>query len=200
MAKSDPHFPDPHFDYEHNILKNIPGLIDKKLLDDFERIQAIKNILNLESDPVKGRFDITHLRAIHARIFQTIYPWAGEFRRVNIRRSESYFFAAVQFIDASLDATFAKLAAEDCLKGLDADAFASRAAYYLGELNAIHPFRDGNGRTQREFIRQLATGVGYRINWGRVTRTQMVEASIESHSRGKNEAFAALILSAMSLL
>jgi cell filamentation protein len=83
---------------------------------------------------------------------------------------------------------------------LDADAFASRAAYYLGELNAIHPFRDGNGRTQREFIRQLATGVGHRINWGRVTRTQMVEASIESHSRGKNEAFAALILSAMSLL
>jgi cell filamentation protein len=98
MAKSDPHFPDPHFDYEHNILKNIPGLIDKKSLDDFERIQAIKNILNLESDPVTGRFDITHLRAIHARIFQTIYPWAGEFRRVNIRRSESYFFAAVQFI------------------------------------------------------------------------------------------------------
>jgi cell filamentation protein len=81
---------------------------------------------------------------------------------------------------------------------MDADAFACRAAYYLGELNAIHPFREGNGRTQREFIRQLAAEAGHRINWSRIGREQMVAASIESHSLGKNDAFAALILSAMN--
>jgi cell filamentation protein len=116
---------------------------------------------------------------------------------VNIRRTSSYFFAAVQFIEASLDTTFAHLAAEDHLKGLGADVFASRAAYYLGELNAIHPFREGNGRTQREFIRQLAVEVGHRINWSHVSREQMVEASIESHRLGDNAAFTALIHSAM---
>ena len=73
-------------------------------------------------------------------------------------------------MEANLKSTFAKLAAENHLKGLDADAFANRAAYYLGELNAIHPFREGNGRAQREFIRELAAEAGYRINWNRVTR------------------------------
>jgi cell filamentation protein len=60
-------------------------------------------------------------------------------------------------------------------------------------LNSIHPFREGNGRTQREFIRELAAEVGHRINWGRVTRKQMYDASIESHNLGRNAAFAALI-------
>jgi len=97
----------------------------------------------------------------------------------------------------NLKNTLAKLAAENHLKGLDADALASRAAYYLGELNSIHPFRGGNGRTQREFIRQLASEAGYRINWSRITRKQMVDASIESHNLGRNTTFAALIRSSI---
>ena len=197
MAKDDPLYPDPHFDYEHGILKNLPGFTNQKKLDDFERVQATKAIFNLRGHPVRGCFDATHLSAIHARIFANIYPWAGEFRRINMHRSGSYYFAAVQFMEANLRSTFAKLAAENHLKGLDADAFSNRAAYYLGELNTIHPFREGNGRTQREFIRELASEDGYRINWSRVTRQQMYEASIESHSRGSNAAFAALILLAM---
>jgi cell filamentation protein len=64
-------------------------------------------------------------------------------------------------------------------------------------LNTIHPFREGNGRTQREFIRELAAEAGHRINWNRVTRAQMVDASIESHNLGKNDAFAALIATAI---
>jgi cell filamentation protein len=197
MAKDTPTGPDPHYDYEYGILINLPGFTDPDQLDKFERVEATTAIFDLQINPVKGAFNSAHLKAIHARIFQNIYPWAGEFRQVNIRRSASYYFAAVQFIEASLNATFAKLAAEDHLRGLDAYAFASREAYYLGELNAIHPFREGNGRTQREFIRQLAAEAGHRINWSRVTRQQMVEASIESHSLGKNDALAALILSAM---
>jgi len=99
-------------------------------------------------------------------------------------------------MERNLQGTLAKLAAEDHLKGLSGNAFAQRAAYYLGELNSIHPFREGNGRTQREFMRELAANVGYRINWNRVTREQMIDASIESHNLGKNSAFAKLIASA----
>jgi cell filamentation protein len=99
----------------------------------------------------------------------------------------------VQFMETNLRNTLAMLAAENHLKGLDDAAFASRAAHYLGELNTIHPFREGNGRVQREFIRELAAEAGHRINWNRVTRAQMVDASIESHNLGKNDAFAALI-------
>jgi cell filamentation protein len=197
MAKLPASFPDPHFDYEHGILKNIPGFTHQTQLDRFERIQATKAIVNLKVKPVRGRFDAAHLRGIHTRIFQNIYPWAGEFRQVNMRRSSSYSFAVVQFLEKNLDTTFAKLAAESHLKGLDADNFAARAAYYLGELNSIHPFREGNGRTQREFIRQLAAEAGHRINWGRITRKQMVDASIESHNLGRNSPFAALLVLAI---
>jgi cell filamentation protein len=193
MAKDDPILSDPHFDSKHGVLKNLPGFTDQKKLDNFERIQVTKAILNLRSNPVMGCFDATHLREIHARIFQNIYPWAGEFRQVNMRRSASYYFAMVQFMETNLKNTLAKLAAENHLKGLDAAAFASRAAYYLGELNTIHPFREGNGRTQREFIRELAAEDGRRINWNRVTRQQMYDASVENHNLGKNDAFAALI-------
>ena len=197
MAEDYPHPADPHFDYKHNILKNIPAFIDSDQLDRFERKRTAKAILNLQTDPVQGSFNIAHLKEIHARIFQNIYPWAGEFRQVNIRRSASYYFALVQFMQSNLESTFAKLASENHLKGLATEAFAIRSAYYLGELNAIHPFREGNGRTQREFIRQLAAEAGHRINWYRVSHAQMYDASVESHSLGRNGAFAVLIRSAI---
>ena len=184
---------DPHFDYAHGILRNVPGLTDQAKLDRFEAAAAAEALVRLHANPIRGAFDSVHLKKIHARIFQNIYPWAGEFRKVNMHRSGSYPFAVVQFLDKNLDSTFAKLAAESHLTGLDADTFASRAAYYLGELNSIHPFREGNGRTQREFIRELAALVGHRINWSRISREQMVGASIESHNLGRNVAFAALI-------
>jgi cell filamentation protein len=188
---------DPHFDYTHGILKNLPGFTTQAKLDRFETAEGAEALVRLQVSPIKGSFNSAHLKEIHRRIFQSIYPWAGEFRQVNIRRSASYFFAVVQFLEQSLDGTLAKLASEDRLKGLAVDDFSSRSAYYLGELNAIHPFREGNGRTQREFIRQLATEAGYRINWGRVTREQMYEASADSHNLGKNSSFAALIRTAI---
>jgi cell filamentation protein len=184
---------DPHFDYQHGILRNVPSLTDQAKLDRFEAAEAAEALVRLHANLVRGAFDKAHLKAIHVRIFQNIYLWAGEFRRVNMHRAASYPFAAVQFMERNLDSTFAKLAAENRLKGLNANAFAGRAAYYLGELNTIHPFREGNGRTQREFIRELAAAAGHRINWGRVTRKQMYDASIESHDLGSNAAFAALI-------
>ena len=192
---SDPQGIDPHFDYEHGILRNLPGYTSQAKLERFEAAESAAANIRLKISPVKGAFDSAHLKQIHARIFQNIYPWAGEFRQVNIRRAASYYFALVQFMETNLSSILAKLAAENHLKGLDAVAFASRAAYYLGELNAIHPFREGNGRTQREFIRELAAEAGHRINWNRVTREQMYAASIESHNLGKNDAFAALIAS-----
>jgi len=168
-------------------------LTDQAKLDRFEAAEAAEAIVRLHANPVRGAFDKAHLKNIHVRIFQNIYPWAGEFRRVNMHRAASYPFAVVQFMEQNLDHTLAELAGEDHLRSLDASAFAGRAAFYFGELNSIHPFREGNGRTQREFVRELAAEVGHRINWGRVTREQMYDASIESHNLGRNAAFAALI-------
>jgi len=90
-----------------------------------------------------------------------------------------------------------KLAAENHLVGLDVDAFASRAAYFLGELNAVHPFREGNGRTQREFLRELGLKTGHYIDWRAVTAEEMIEASQLSHRSGDSSLFTKMILKCM---
>lgn len=69
---------------------------------------------------------------------------------------------------------------EKFLKGLDVDDFSSRAGYYMGEINMIHPFREGNGSAQREFIRKLAMKNGYELNWNRVDPERLLKASIQS--------------------
>lgn len=78
-------------------------------------------------------------------------------------------------------------------QGLDRDTFAVRAGHYLGELNAIHPFRDGNGRTQRELVRELAWAGGHVLRWGRVPPERMNEASRISFERGDNSGLAELV-------
>ncbi|MBA9083410.1 hypothetical protein GGR10_001273 [Bartonella chomelii] len=85
-----------------------------------------------------------------------------------------------------------QLAREQHLRGLDANEFSQRAGYYMGELNALHPFREGNGRTLREFIWQLAREAGYHIDWDRVERQEMMRASIESYY-GNSDLMSALI-------
>ena len=84
---------------------------------------------------------------------------------------------------------------EDFLRGLDTNAFAQRAGFYLSEINAIHPFREGNGRTQREFIRQLAVDAGHTISWEGFTQEEMTLASILSHTRGDHRELVSIIIS-----
>ena len=107
-------------------------------------------------------------------------------------RDNSYFANHPHIVSAARP-VFEKLAEEGYLNGLDAAAFSSRAAYYLGEINALHPFRDGNGRAQREFINHLAYKNGYLIEWKNVGREDMIQASIESFLQGDNTKLAAFI-------
>lgn len=93
----------------------------------------------------------------------------------------------------SLEGIFADLKAENYLKQLDLDAFALRAGHYLGEINAVHPFREGNGRTQREFIRTLALAAGHRLTWAGLTPDENNTASRVSYATGDSSALAALI-------
>ncbi len=103
-----------------------------------------------------GKLDAAHLQAIHKSIFQDVYPWAGKFRTVDIARSGQFYFAFAAQIVPALEIMFGELRKEQHLGDLDTAQFCKRAAFYIGELNAIHPFCDGNRRTQCEFIRQLA--------------------------------------------
>ena len=100
--------------------------------------------------------------------------------------------ALPQHIAPYLTDVLARLSAEDYLRGLDRHRLAERLAFYLAEINSVHPFREGNGRTQRAFIGQLAQDVGHRIAWERLDPERNIEVSQAAH-RGNTEPLRALL-------
>jgi cell filamentation protein len=177
---------DPYVYPGTNVLRNLRDIRDPDILNEFEAEATARRLRQLEHKLMSMSFDKRHLRAIHHHIFKDVYAWAGKFRTVNISRAGQFSFAFAEHIIPNLDKLSGELARERYLENLDPAKFVVRAAHYLGELNAIHPFREGNGRTQREFIRQLAAKNGYSLDWSRITRDQMLEASIQSFQRGEN--------------
>jgi cell filamentation protein len=185
---------DSQFDDEQRVLRNTLGIRDAATLEPHIARLSFQCVLELEAKPIPGNFDIRHLRAIHHHIFQDIFPWAGDFREVTTSRTNSFSFPPPQYLIPSLETLFNALKAENHLKGLDLDTFAQRAAHYLGEINAIHPFREGNGRTQREFIRTLGLHAGHRLTWAALTPEENNEASRISFATGNTPLLGALIL------
>src|SRR5664280_2534055 len=154
---------DPYLYPGTTVLKNLRGLTDPKQQERLEARRTHWRIAELIEAPLSGAFDVAHLKAIHRYIFQDVYEWAGRFRTVNISKG-GHLFGLAAFLEPALQHTLGKLAAGNGLASVDAERFAERAAYYLGELNAAHPFREGNGRTQREFIRELGLKAGHYID------------------------------------
>lgn len=172
-----------------NVLKNLRDIRDLDLLQQFEADAAAFRLRQIEHLGMNGKLDAAHLQAIHRYLFQDVYPWAGEIRTVNISRSGQFPFAFAEQILNCMQKLSADLAREKHLAELPLAAFCRRGAYYFGELNAIHPFREGNGRSQREFIRQLARRNGFRVRWSQVDRPQMTAASRLSFQKADNSGF-----------
>jgi cell filamentation protein len=95
-------------------------------------------------------------------------------------------FCLPQHIETSAAEVFRGLRSENCLRGLDREVFVARLAHYLGEVNAVHPFGEGNGRTQRAFFEQLARKAGYTLEWQHLDAARNIEASV-AIMRGDSE-------------
>jgi cell filamentation protein len=181
---------DPYIDRDTGVLVNLLGLSDADQLQAAETDLAFARAELLELHPLPGEYDVAHLQAFHRHLFGDVYPWAGDFRTVNIARSAS--FGDWQHLRTYLDQVFADLASEHHLAGLDREEFVRRLAHYLGEVNAAHPFRDGNGRTQRAFFRQLARDAGWNLRWVNVSADENAAAS-EASLMGDNGPLEALL-------
>ena len=183
---------DHYLDLETGVLKNKLGIQDKTILEQREADYATARAYELAKTPLDGNFDLDHLKAIHKHLFGDVYAWAGELRDIDLAKGDSYFANHMHIVSAARP-IFAKLATEGYLTGLDTAAFSERAAYYLGEINVLHPFREGNGRTQREFINHLAYKNGLSIAWDTITQEDMIQASIESYHTGDTTRFTCFI-------
>jgi len=167
---------DPYVDGDGVFLNSL-GLTSSDALGRAEADLSFAALLRLSVRPVLGSYDLEHLRKFHREIFGTVYPWAGELRRVDIARSQSDMFCRWQFIESYSAGVFAELGAEGHLRKLTQSAFVERLAHYYAEINAIHPFREGNGRAQRAFLGQLARDAGWRIAWSELDRERNDAAS-----------------------
>jgi len=162
-----------------DVLINKFNIRDAKHLLSIEKTITSTKIGELRNKPIKGQFDIDHLKKIHKYIFGDIYPFAGEFRDESIIKG-NVRFANPLYIEENSIKLFKELKNENYLVGLDKDKLSQRLAYYFAEINILHPFREGNGRTQREFIREVALLSGYDIDWRLIDRSEYMNASIKS--------------------
>lgn len=182
---------DHYIDPESGVLKNRLGITEEALLEAAEADFVAERSRQLSETSLRGRFDLAHLQAIRRHLVGDVYEWAGELRTVDIGKG-GQLFAHHGHIASAATAIFKQLAAERRLAGLSPGAFSARAAYFLGELNALHSFREGNGIAQREFVSHLAHATGYYIAWENVSRANMLQASIDSF-RGETSKLAAII-------
>ena len=183
---------DHYIDPKTGVLKNLLGITTEAELEKAEATFASIRSYELAQNPVKGGFDLGHLKAIHRHIFNDLYAWAGQCRDVDIAKGDS-FFAHHIHIEAAAKAIFDKLAKEKYLAGLSKAEFCDRAAFFLGEINALHPFREGNGRAQREFISHLAYKNDYYFEWKNIEQDDMTEASAASFKCGDCSKLAAIL-------
>ena len=166
---------DPYTDPVTGVLRNRLGLRTAGELQTAEREITHAALVFLRESPVPPGYDLRHLCAIHRRIFGDIYDWAGQLRAVAIAKGS--WFCLPQYIESSAAEIFRALHGESLLRGLPRDVFAGRLAYYLGEVNAVHPFREGNGRAQRAFFEQLASDAGFILDWQHLDADRNVAAS-----------------------
>lgn len=175
-----------------DVLRNKAEITNAEDLDAFEgELSTLRSIEILEN-PIAGQFDLAHLQRIHLALFQDVYDWAGKIRTVDISRGNSRF-ANVRFIESAANDIFNKLARENWLRGLDVTALSKRLAHYLSEINALHPFREGNGRVQRIFISQLSQSAGYQLDYSDLEQEQIYQA-MELAFNGDESILADLIL------
>jgi len=127
-----------------------------------------------------GNFDLKHLCSIHHHLFQDVYEWAGRLRQVNFGKGESGFHPYGR-LEMGMADVHKRLSDQGFLRGMKAEKFAPEAAEYIGDVNRLHPFREGNGRTQLQYLKQLGQRAGHDIDLTKFDRVSWVQASIEAN-------------------
>ncbi len=169
-------FADPYAYTGTNVLKNRAGLRDARLLEAFELEMTA---LRADEALPAGRFGPAHYRAVHRHLFQDVYSWAGCYRTVRTAK-DGNAFCYPEHIDANMRKLFDRLKAPPFTGGAGFHAFIEGATDFLADLNAIHPFRDGNGRSQLSFLHLVALRAEHPLSLHKVRRATMIPAMIAS--------------------
>lgn len=169
-------FDDPYVYKGTSVLKNKLKTRDAETLSAFE---VEMTTLRAEEPLPAGRFGTAHYRAVHRHLFQDVYRWAGRYRTTRIGKDGNWF-CYPEYIAREMERIFGELRQNAFFASRRYDDFATGAAAFLGELNAIHPFREGNGRAQLSFFFLLANKAGHQVDLGRVRTQPFLAAMVAS--------------------
>ena len=170
------------------ILINKFDIKDKAKLHEVERDITAVRLVQLEKEPISGLFNFYHLKAIHKYLFSDIYEWAGEIRKGDFLAKGDTVFCRGQFIETYANSIFTELDIRT-FKTLSFEDMISKTAYFMGEINALHPFREGNGRALRAFFSLMLADLGYEWDMSGIDRKRLLQADINAFVRN----YAALI-------
>jgi cell filamentation protein len=176
-----------------DVLRNLFGFRSHEALRQAEyRLTSNRRVeLELGGGPT-GTFDAAHLKAIHQYLFSQVYEWAGHTRDerpivdglpvepIGTMRKGGTSFLHGSRIALGLEEALRPISNPDVLKGSTPEEFSRVAGRVLGDLNFVHPFREGNGRTQEAFIAELGRHAGLSIDFSVITKPRMIAASIAS--------------------
>lgn len=169
---------DPYCYEGTTILRNLLGIGDDPTLEAAERELTVLAAETIQFAPPP--YDLGYLKRLHHQLFADLYPWAGELRTIDIAKGETRF-CNVQRIEPEAGKLFTHLAQEQEFTGLSRDVLVSAIAKFYGDLNVVHPFREGNGRAQRLLFEHLVINVGYEISWEGIQREEWVHANIAAY-------------------
>jgi cell filamentation protein len=173
---------DPYVYPGTSILRNKLDLRDAKALGKFERLATAERAA--EGVPT-GNFDLPHLQAIHRHLFQDVFDWAGEIRTVEIKKGGHQFMFR-QYIQNGMADVHRRIVAGNFFKGSTREAFAEEAGRVIGDVNYVHPFREGNGRTQLIYLKQLSGVAGHPLDVRRIDAKAWIAASRRAHDTDYN--------------
>ena len=161
-------------------LVNKLGIRDEKKLSEIEAGITFAKAVMLEETPIDDDFGFEHFKKIHEFLLCDLYEWAGQVRTVDISKKRTKFLDAASIENIGTKC-FAKVK-EGYFENLPFAEFVKRIAEFYNDVNYIHPFREGNGRTQRIYFTQLIRHYGYDINFADVDTDELMIATIQASS------------------
>lgn len=161
------------------VLVNKFDIRDDAKLSEVETVLVSARSVEWTEHPQVNSFDFVHYKVVHHFLFSDLYDWAGQIRTVNISKKGTRFCLAEE-IEHRAGAIFGRLKACNYYRGLPHHEFVEEIVDFYCATNELHPFREGNGRTQRAFLAQLIRSAGYDINWADVDGDLLMIATIQA--------------------
>ena len=179
------------------VLRNLVGATTAVDLRDAENDLVEYRIAELRERPdlVSRTYDAQHLKALHRQLFQDVYEWAGEFRTVGLAKGEGEDTSFIPPLEIELPIAHVaqRIIDSDRLRNVERANLVREAAYLYDYLNFAHPFRGGNGRTQREFFAQLLAESGRTASWDHVAMDDFHQACHTARTAGDPAALEAIM-------